>query len=55
MRQRRRDIAAQTLRAIIVHELTEAGGASIHYDQHLKTKMFVPGDYTMSAFTEGRE
>ena len=37
--------------AIIVHELTEAGGASIHYDRHLKTIMFVPGDYTMSAFT----
>jgi hypothetical protein len=37
--------------AIIVHELTESGGASIHYDRHLKTLMFVPGDYTMSAFT----
>jgi hypothetical protein len=37
--------------AIIVHELTESGGASIHYDRHLKTLMFVPGDFTMSAFT----
>ena len=37
--------------AIIVHELKESGGASIHYDRHLKTMMFTPGDYTMSAFT----
>jgi len=37
--------------AIIVHELKEAGGAAIHYDRHLKTMMYTPGDYTMSAFT----
>jgi hypothetical protein len=37
--------------AIIVHDLKEAGGASIHYDRHLKTLMFTPGDFTMSAFT----
>jgi hypothetical protein len=37
--------------AIVVHELKESGGASIHYDRHLKTLMFTPGDFTMSAFT----
>src|SRR5262249_6026696 len=37
--------------SIIVHELKETGGASIHYDRHLKTMMYTPGDFTMSAFT----
>jgi len=37
--------------AIIVHELTEAGGASIHYDRHLQVSMFVADNYRMSAFT----
>jgi hypothetical protein len=37
--------------AIIVKTLVDSGGAAIHYDRHLKTLMFMPGDYTMSAFT----
>ena len=37
--------------ALVVGTLKEPGGAMIHYDRHLKTKLFMPGDYTMSAFT----
>jgi hypothetical protein len=37
--------------AIIVHDLTEAGGAAIHYDRHLQIMMLTPDNYRMSAFT----
>jgi Tfp pilus assembly protein PilX len=37
--------------SIIVHELTETGGASIHYDRHLQVTRLKAGNYMMSAFT----
>jgi hypothetical protein len=37
--------------SIIVNQLKESGGASIHYDRAMKVKDFMPGNYMMSAFT----
>src|SRR5205807_9166358 len=37
--------------AIVVHQLTETGGAAIHYDRHLQNSAMTAGNYMMSAFT----
>jgi hypothetical protein len=37
--------------AVILRQLTETGGAAIHYDIQLQNSAFVAGNYGMSAFT----
>lgn len=37
--------------AIVVRQLTEAGGASIHYDRRLQNDALTAGNYMLSAFT----
>lgn len=37
--------------AVVVHRLTEGGGASIHYDRHLYKVAVVAGNVMMNAFT----
>ena len=37
--------------AIVVNQLTETGGAAIHYDRRLSTTAITAGNYMLSAFT----
>ena len=37
--------------AIVVKQLTEAGGAAIHYDRRLQNDALTAGNYMLSAFT----
>jgi Tfp pilus assembly protein PilX len=37
--------------AVVVKQLTDLGGAQIHYDRAMKTEKLTAGDYMMSAFT----
>ena len=37
--------------AVILKQLTAAGGASIHYDRNLAGQLLIPGNFTMNQFT----
>lgn len=37
--------------AVILKQLTAAGGASIHYDRNLAGELLIPGNFTMNQFT----
>jgi Tfp pilus assembly protein PilX len=37
--------------AVITNELTDMGGASIHYDRRLKLELLIPGQYVLNSFS----
>ncbi len=36
--------------AVIANQITDLGGGAIHYDRHLQTQFYTPGNYMLSAF-----
>jgi Tfp pilus assembly protein PilX len=36
--------------AVIANQITDLGGGAIHYDRHLQTQFFTPGNFMLSAF-----
>jgi Tfp pilus assembly protein PilX len=36
--------------AVIANQVTDLGGGAIHYDRHLQTQFYTPGNYMLSAF-----
>jgi Tfp pilus assembly protein PilX len=36
--------------AVIANQVTDLGGGAIHYDRHLQTQFFTPGNFMLSAF-----